>query len=116
MLAVLFCQKSDCHLDAFSFTSLILERKGCPRTSRCFVPNFSDDRETLQGIHTFRSVGSHASLCIFVTIVYFLLLGSAVEILKEWNVTGKKKVRFREPASCATLCLLNVPMSTPVQR
>lgn len=95
MLAVLCCQKSECHLDAFSFASLIIVRKGCPLTSHCFVPNFSDDRETFQAIHTLRSVGSHASVYTCVTIVYFLLSGSAVEILKEWNVTGKKKVRFR---------------------
>lgn len=35
----------------------------------------------------------HASLRTTVTAANLCLSGSAVEILKEWNVTGKKKVR-----------------------
>lgn len=31
-------QKSERYLHSYSFTSLIIEQKGCTRTSRCFVP------------------------------------------------------------------------------
>lgn len=38
------------------------------------------------------------SKCLSLSF-YLFALGSAVEILKEWNVTGKKKVDMRNPAS-----------------
>lgn len=55
-------------------------------------------------------------MCNVVSVVYFALAGSAVEILKEWSVTGKKKVRVRRfrQRGCggrdAPFCLLTEPV------
>lgn len=87
------------HLHALSFTSLIMGRDGCPGTSRSFVSKFSSVERTPPGICTLKGMTRlwtvRALLRNVVSVVYFALLGSAVEILKEWNVTGKKKVRVR---------------------
>lgn len=38
MHAMIFVQRAVHYLHAFSFTGLILEQEGCPRTSDFFVP------------------------------------------------------------------------------
>lgn len=80
-----------------------MERDDCPRTSRSFVPKFSDvgeknkqKKNTPPGVHPLAAVTRLWTLLRnILSVVYFALSGSAVEILKEWNVTGKKKVRVR---------------------
>jgi hypothetical protein len=34
-------------------------------------------------------------LCGYLLKILSLYLGSAIQVLKEWNMTGKKKVRLR---------------------
>lgn len=92
-------QKSERHLHALSFTSLKLEREGRPPVRHAaFVCSLAVSKERLRAL---RHVGwvlqvfTLSSLPLYLRHhCLFCILGSAVEILKEWNVTGKKKVKL----------------------
>lgn len=104
MLAILCVQKPERHLHAFPLTGVIIEEEGCHHTSRLIVPNFSCCQNNTLG-HSCIGMGIIQFQVSNGSLVNFSLLGSAAEILKEWNVTGKKKVRIRMIVSSCVFML-----------
>lgn len=100
MLVMLCMQKSERHLHALSFTSLKLEREGRPppyvtQLLFCSLAVSKERLRALRHVGWVLQVFTLSSLPLYLRHhCLFCILGSAVEILKEWNVTGKKKVKL----------------------